>query len=84
MHSHNKVCCAGAVQLPGKGKRRRHPHLAAAPVADDILRFFVPRLYHTGDKVPSVVHEGKRQRHRLIQNKGACGIVEHDPRLSPD
>ena len=84
MHPHDKVCRAGAVQLPRKGQGGRNPHRPAFPVAYDILRLFIVRLYHAGNKVPPVVHKGKRRRHRLIQYQGAGGIVKHDPRLSTD
>ena len=84
MHPHDEVCRAGAVQLPGKGERRRNPHRPAFPVSYDIPRLLIPRLYHAGNEIPPVVHKGKRRRHRLIQYQGACGIIQHDPRLSPD
>ena len=84
MHPHDDVRRAGAVQIPRKGQLCRFPHSAAFPVTDDKLRLFIPRLHHAGNEVPPVVRKGKRRRYRLVQDQGAGGVVEHDPRLPPD
>ena len=57
VHTDNQIGNAGAVQFPGESQRFRFPDLARGFVAHHIGEFFVVRLDHSGNEIPTTVYQ---------------------------
>ena len=82
MHTDNQIGNAGSVQFPGESQRFRFPDLARGFVAHHIGELFVVRLYHSGNEIPTAVHQFEGRCQRLVEDQRTCGVVKHDSGLA--